>query len=276
MRILTTNDYLGATRQKIRICKTASRTSVAAVPFSVFDLAWSPGAGTLAGTSTTAWVVPTDATAWCPTINDFAAWAKWYLTRFQMASSVAGRVYLYDMLFKAWAYWFAGGTTSLTGQPSYASRIPAAGTDYTGTEIWIEVSTAFATGTAWQVQVTYTNQSWVAGRTSIISTAQAAAGLTLGKMFQIALMAWDTGVQKIESVIVTNGGTAMTAGAFNVLVLRPLEVDWIRVVNGNSPVHTIVGTGAPEVFQDSALIIVAQPDSTATGTPEASIEISSK
>lgn len=108
------------------------------------------------------------------------------------------------MLFKAGAYAFTAGTTTLSAQPSYASRIPASGTDYTGTEIWIEVTTAFVTGTAWQVQVTYTNQSGTAGRTSIISAAQAAAGLTLGKMFQIALQAGDTGVQKIESVIVTN------------------------------------------------------------------------
>lgn len=45
--------------------------------------------------------------------------------------------------------------------------------NYYDTEIWIEVTTAFVTGTAWQVQVTYTNQSGVTGRTSIISSAQA-------------------------------------------------------------------------------------------------------
>ena len=49
----------------------------------------------------------------------------------------------------------------------------------------------------------------------------AAAALTLGKMFQLPLQAGDSGVQKIESVVVTNGTTAMTAGNFNVLVLRP-------------------------------------------------------
>lgn len=50
-------------------------------------------------------------------------------------------------------------------------------------------------------------------------------------MFQIALQAGDTGIQKIESVIVTNGGTAMTAGNFNVLVLRRLGQARIRVAN---------------------------------------------
>jgi hypothetical protein len=57
--------------QRVRQLKTATRTSVAAIPFSVFDLAGDPGAGTLAGTSTAVGVVPTDATAGAPLINAF-------------------------------------------------------------------------------------------------------------------------------------------------------------------------------------------------------------
>jgi len=74
MAITTRDGYTAAAAgaQPIGICKTASRTSVAAIPFSVFDIAGNPGAGTLAGTSTAAGVVPTDATAGCPTIAAFA------------------------------------------------------------------------------------------------------------------------------------------------------------------------------------------------------------
>ena len=59
---------IGAAKQFSSFAKTAARTSVATGWFSVFDLAGNPGAGVLAGTSTTTGVVPTDATAGCPTI----------------------------------------------------------------------------------------------------------------------------------------------------------------------------------------------------------------
>jgi hypothetical protein len=173
---------------------------------------------------------------------------------------------IFDMLFKAGAYAFTAGTTALAAQPSYSSRVPS-GIDFTDTQIWIEVTTAFLTGTAWQVQVTYTNQSGTAGRTSIISAAQAAAALTLGRMFQMALQSGDTGVQKIESVIVTNGVTAMTAGNFNVLVLRPLWSGRCRLSNDGA-VHDWQATAMPIIYSDSALTLAVNADSSSTGIPE--------
>lgn len=82
-------------------------------------------------------------------------------------------------------------------------------------------------------------------------------------MFQIALQAGDTGVQKIESVIVTNGGTAMTAGNFNVLVLRRLGGARIRVANDAVKIP-MMQSKLPIVYADSALILVVQADSTST------------
>ena len=269
------NEYLAGAKQRIPFVKTATRTSVALIPFSIFDLAGQPGAGTLAGTSTANGVVPTDVTSGFPTINPFGVGNTGYLTKVEYNSSVLARLTLHDMLFKAGAYGFAAGTTTLSSQPSFSSRCP----DYTGgvawgvgNEIWIEVSTAFTTGTAWQVQITYTNQAGTTGRTSIISAAQAAAALTQGKMFQIALASGDSGVQKIESVIVTNGGTAMTAGAFNVLVLRRLWDNRVAIANGGT-IDDILKTGAPIVYADSALCVVVSADSTSTGLPNMNIEI---
>lgn len=271
MAINTLDGLIAAASQRVSLFKTASRTTVAANWFSVFDLAGNPGGGTLAGTSTTAGVVPTSATAGCPTINSFGG-ATGYINKIEFGNTVACRFALFDMLFKAGAYGFAAGTTSLSAQPSYSGRV-LGGTDFTNTEIWVEVSTAFATGTAWQVQVTYTNQSGVTGRTSVISAAQAAAALTQGKMFQLALQAGDTGVQKIESVIVTNGGTAMTAGAFNVLVLRRLwSQGRVRVAN-DSDIHDMLKTGLPQIWDTSALMLMVSADSTSTGLPEIVCEV---
>lgn len=276
MSISTLDQYIGASKQRIRIVKTASRTTVALIPFTVFDLAGTPGAGVLAGTSTAAGVLVTDATAGIPTL-DFTTGVG-YLSKVEFGSSVASRFNLFDLIWKAGAYGFAAGTTSLTGQPDISARCP----DYLGgaafgdrNEIWIEVSTAFVTGTAWQVQVTYTNSDGVSGRTSIISAAQAAAALTLGKMFMLALQSGDTGVQKINSVIVTNGGTAMTAGAFSVLIMRPL---WTmgRVPLANfGDIHDMFKTGMPIIYPDTALYLQVAADSTASGLPEICLEIAS-
>jgi len=271
MTITSNDQYIAALKQRIEWMKNASRTTVAGVPFSVFDLAGQPGAGTLAGTSTANGVVPTAATAGCPIIN-FSSGVG-YLSKVEFNNSVMCRLALFDLLFKAGAYSYAAGTTSLSSQPSYLSRCPDG--NGAGAEIWIEVSTAFVTGTAWQVQVTYTNSAGVTGRTSIISAAQAAAGLTLGKLFQMALQSGDTGVQKIESVIVTNGGTAMTAGNFNVLVLRPLWTSGrVPIANGGD-IHDYLKTGFPIVYNTSAFYVQVCADSTASGTPEINFEIAS-
>lgn len=271
------DQYISALKQRIPIVKTASRTTVAAIPFSVFDLAGNPGSGTLAGTSTSAGVVPTDATAGFPGIL-FSSGVG-YLSKVEFGSSVASRLHIFDMLWKAGAYSYAAGTTTLSAQPAISGRCPdypGSGTVFgDGNEIWVEVSTAFVTGTAWQVQVTYTNSDGVAGRSTVISAAQAASALTLGKMFQLALQAGDNGVQQINSVIVTNGGTAMTAGAFNVLIMRPLWTSGRVKLANDGDVHDMLRTGLPIVYQDSALYLVVQADSTASGLPELVLEIAS-
>ena len=270
------NEYLAGAKQTIPMVKTATRTSVALIPFSVFDIAGQPGAGTLAGSSTAAGVKPDDTTTGCPIINAFGGGNTGYLTKVRYSSSVISNIDLYDMLFKAGAYAFTAGTTSLSSQPAISSRCPdypGSGTVFgNGNEIWIEVSTAFTTGTAWQVQITYTNSAGTTGRTSIISAAQAAAALTQGKMFQIALQAGDSGVQKIESVIVTNGGTAMTAGNFNVLIMRKLWSNRVGVANFVN-IDDILKVGAPIIYADSALVTVITADSTSTGLPNLNIEI---
>lgn len=265
MAIISLDNWIAASKQRAVITKIIARTTVSLLMFSLFDIDGQPGKGTIAGTSTANGVVPTDATAGCPLI-DFSSGVG-YLGRVEYSCTVACRLFLYDMLFKAGAYSFAAGTTSLSSQPAISSRCP----DYTGgaafgngNQIWLEVVTAFVTGNNWQVQVTYTNSAGTTGRTSIISAAQTAANMTLGRMFQIALQAGDSGVQKIESVIVTNGATAMTVGTFNILILRPLWSNRILVANA-AGIDGPLQTGMPIVYLDSALITTVQADSTSSG-----------
>ena len=262
MAITTLDGWVASAKQYISIVKTASRTSVAATWFSFIELAGNPGAGVLAGTNTANGLVPNSATAGCPIINAYGASATGYLSQVDFSCSVACRMKLFDMLFKAGAYAFNAAVT-LTAQPSYSARVPG-GTDFGDTQIWIEFVTV-SNGTQ-SVAVTYTNQSGVAAKTTGVVVTVVG---TVGRMVQLPLAAGDTGVQKIESVT----GTVASGGTFNVLVLRPLWSGRVKVAN-DGDVHGLDKTAMPVIFPNSAIILAMAPDSTSTGVPELEFVIS--
>lgn len=254
---ITTFDpgLIGAAKQFAGLNKTASRTAVAASWFSVFDLAGNPGAGTLAGSSTTTGVVPTDATPGCPAINAFGGGADGYLAQVDFGSSVACRIKLFDLLWKGGAYAFNANTSGNT-PASYASRVP--GGVYGDEQIWLEQVTA---GTGVQnVAVTYTRGDGTTGRTT--GTVATAANI-VGRMWNLPLQAGDIGVQGVTGVV----GSVASAGTFNILVMRQLWSGRVRI-NNDGDVHGPDRTLLPALFADSALFMAIAPDSTATGIPE--------
>jgi hypothetical protein len=255
MAIATLDGFIAAAKQYCSHVRTATRTTVATAWFGLLDLAGNPGAGVLAGTSTAAGVVPTDATAGFPTLDAFGGGATGYLCQVDYGSSVACRLKLSDMVFKAGAYAF-NANTALTGQPSYSGRMP--GGSFGDTQLWIEAVTAF-TGNL-TVNITYTNQAGVAGKVATLATGTA---LTVGRRMLVPLAAGDTGIQTITNV----AGSVATAGTFNVLVLRPLWSGRVRSAN-DGDVHGLDKTGMPQVFADSALDLMVAADSTSSGIPE--------
>lgn len=261
MAISTFDQYVAAKKELVNFKKTASLTSVAQMITSVFGQAGIPGAGTLAGNSTTAGVVPTSATAGFPPIKAFSGGAKGYLSRASCYNDRACTLYLVDVLWKGGAYAFNANVT-LSGQPSYASRIPDG--NYSGTEIWLEQVTAM-TGNQ-TIRITYLDQDGNAGDTGSIATGVAPI---VGRCFTVPLASGDSGVQRIDSVL----STVSTAGTFNVLVVRPLLVMRIPGAGAGFDMD-MLRTGLPEVFSGSALAVYVRPDSTATGVPEVYFEIS--
>jgi hypothetical protein len=235
------------------------RTTIAGAWFQSLDLTGMPGSGTLAGTSVTAGVVPTDATAGCPTINAFSGSNTGYVSAIDCGCTATVRFLLADMLFKAGPYNF-NSSQALSGQPSYLGRMP--GGDATGSQIWIECVTAF-TGNL-TVTITYTNQSGTGSRTATLATGTA---LTVGRMMQVPLQAGDTGVQKIESVV----GSVATVGTFNVLVIRTLRQ--MRI--GQSNDGAIVGPDQlmHQIFSDSALFVLTAYDGVAVGAWEMLVNV---
>lgn len=260
MSIVSLDGYMASIKDKLTITKTASRTSVALCPFSVFDVAGYPGAGTLNVGNTANGIVPTDALAGYPSIQAFSGSNSGYITKVEYANTVASRLYLYDRLFSCGAYSFNSNVT-LASQPSFSGRV--VGSNYSGLEIWIEFVTAF-TGVL-NANVQYTNEAGTTGKTT--GTVATVAG-TVGRMFRLPLAAGDKGVMAIEKVV----ASVATVGTFNVHIMRPLWSARVPVANAGDS-HGILRTGMPQIFDTSALQLVIIPDSTATGIPDLYIEV---
>ena len=262
MAIATLDGYIVAVKQLLTWMKTGTRILVAAMPYTVFDVAGSPGPGALAIGNTANGLVPTDATAGYPAITAFGGSALGYIPRVEFSSSVPCRLFLYDRLFAAGAYAFNADTT-LASQPSYAARLP--NTDYNGLQLWIEAVTAF-TGNL-TAQVNYLDQDGNAGDTGAIDTA---LELPVGRCFQLPLAAGDSGIQQITRV----RGTVASAGTFNVMVLRPLLSARVKIANDGG-ILDMLQTGLPEIYATSALYMLIAADSTAVGLPMVTIQIAS-
>jgi hypothetical protein len=258
MAITSWDGWVAAPKQRVIIQKTASITAAGAQWTSIWHLAGSPGPGTLAVGNTTSGVVPTDATAGFPVVNAFQAGGGilGYVGSAKYRSSVPGSAILHDRLFHAGAFAF-NFNGSLTGQPSFASRLPG-GNDYTGTELWLEAVTAFIGNLS--IAVTYTNQDGVTGR----STGTVALGFApiVARLSQLPLQAGDTGIQRIDSIVATGA----TAGTFNLFIARPLAEFDIRVANAQDT-QGIDIVGMPVVTADACLSLMVAPDGIATGTP---------
>lgn len=261
MAITTLDGLIAAPSQRVGILKTASITATALMATQNLQAAGNPGAGTLAGTSTAAGVVPDNTVAGFPKINSFGG-ATGYISKIEFSNTIPCRMSLFDCLFKAGAYAFNANTT-LAAQPSYSGRV-IGGTDFSNTEIWIEAVTAF-TGNQ-SIAVTYTNQAGATAHTTGTIATGVAPGI--GRMLQLPLAAGDTGVQKIESVV----SSVSTVGTFNVLVLRRLWNGRVRIAN-DGDIHDFMKTGLPQIFDTSALMCIVTPDSTATGLPELVAEV---
>ncbi len=254
------NGYITAPKQRMILLKTASRTSVAGIHFTVFDLAGNPGAGVLNPGNTVNGIVPTDALAGYPVINAFNVGALGYLSRVTFGSTVACRLVLFDRLFMAGAYAF-NADVPLSAQPDFGGRVPDL--DYKGLELWVEAVTAF-TGTP-SVQLDYLDQDGNPGDTGVVSLG---AALTLGRCQPMPLASGDVGIRRLDRV----RGTVATVGTFNVMILRRLWEGRVPSISGGG-VHDVLQIGLPQLFTDSALYLLVAPDSTATGIPALTIEI---
>lgn len=137
MTIKNDDEFKAGFKWSFQMGKTATRATVALSPFSVFDLAGAPGAGTLAIGNTANGVSHSKATAGYPTFPDAIAGKGWYLALIDGQLSVAGQRDIYDFIYSTGAHAF-NAAQALTAQPSIDDRLRIAPPH--------AVSTVFAAG----------------------------------------------------------------------------------------------------------------------------------
>lgn len=254
MTIAALDAFESSLRRTVRIYSGQWPSNIAPLNWASQILIQSdPGAlGTLANTPSGA--VPVAGDAGFPSLGSSGG-AQCYLSRVRASQLAAtsggsdyGRLFLYDRLFHVGEIGVvSSGTTTLSSQPSYAARLP--GGSYVGTQIWVEVPGSG--GASISVNVTYTNQAGTTGR----ATGVVPFGISARYMWQMPLQAGDTGVQKIESVIVGGGGGG--AGTINVIVARPLWFGFLPPENGYySEVEAVLDAlSLPAIYETSALAV---------------------
>lgn len=125
------------------------------------------------------------------------------------------------------------------------------GAESVGNQIWVEITTQIGT-TATTITASYTNQDGTSGRTTI-ATAIGGTGLREAqRVIKLPLANGDTGVRSVESVTVL--ATTGTAGAFSVLIVRPLLFVPIPLVSCGGIVSLLGQLGGPVPIQPGACI----------------------
>lgn len=244
MAITTLAQLTTAARQTVSLTSTISRGG--SFISSRFDATGEP-TGTLAGSSTTAGVVPTSATAGYPRILPFSGSNIGYLGNIQATNIWPGRMVIFDRLWLAGAYAF-NASVALTGQPSYSARVPNG--NFNDLEIWVETVTSIVGNLT--IAVGYTNQDGVNSRST--GTVTFGTANSTHACFRFPLQSGDSGVQQINSVV----STVATVGTFNIMVLRRLAETQITAGNEFDKVSVINGELLPQVYSDSALYVLTR------------------
>jgi hypothetical protein len=269
LAITTVDQFVAAAKQDLVINKTATAVTIGTVPFSLWDVAGTPGAGSLSIGNTASGLVPTDATAGAPTINAFGGGATGYVTGAEIYNSVTSQVLVYDRVFHVGSISLTSlATTTLSSQPSFSSRIPG-GTDYTGLELFLEINAAVS-NTATTVTVNYYNETGSGGGSRTTGATASLAQYTTRRLVPMPLQAGDKGISQINSVVV--GGTVATTGSFNVVIARKIAGARIMVANGGE-VQAWDRVPFRQIWDNSCLWLVVNADSTSSGTPKTYLQI---
>lgn len=186
--------------------------------------------------------------------------ANAYLSKIEMQTNQGG---LFLML--ADKLWHNGNisATSTSAQlittPTWPARDINGATTGEGLCIGVEISGTMGAATP-TITVSYTNTASVAGRTAT-NIRTTGSGDVIGRFYDFALQAGDTGVKSIESITL---GTSWVSGTMNLVVYRPLI--HLPILNPTTTPYMVdaVGGGFPRLFTGSVPYFISNCASAAS------------
>lgn len=194
-----------------------------------------------------------------------------YLARFSMASSVAGRAFLYDRLWHNSGVVVTTTTAQAITTPTWPARDVNGSTDGVGVMCGIEVVTATTNaGAVVNTTLNYTDQSGNTGNTATITSFPATA--VAGTFVPFQLAAGDTGIRAITAA--SSGGitlgTSYGGGAISLVCYRHLAELELPIANTGNAVDSIT-SGFPRLYDNTVPWVVWQPTATTAVTLTGSI-----
>lgn len=183
------------------------------------------------------------------------------LASMQMNSTVAGTIIAYDRLW-ACSGMVANVTTAQTvttpgNLPT--GRDPTSGADV---EPWFECyAPTGATGTG-VYTLTGVDSTGTAGRTWTYTRGSAITEIT-GQMMPFIPATAVGGCRQVTSV--TLSVSTATAGEFGVTLMRRASQQGVIAANVAAPSMDVLDTGAPRIYDDSAMALMVQCSTTTTG-----------
>lgn len=182
-----------------------------------------------------------------------------YLVQAEAVNSNGGNCSLSMILIDRLSH--QGGLVGNTSSEQTTNLPTAALSRYTsgaGVQVALEIYTAIGS-TATSVTLKYTNSSGTANRVTQPVEFGATNDNRAGNFYPISLQDGDEGVRSVESV--TLAGSTGTAGAFGVVLYRPLALIPGGTVNGPLPgqVRPVLGgipSGMPEIDDSACLALL--------------------
>lgn len=216
MAITTLDGLIGATKQKILWNKTGmSNVAAAGVWTSTWNMAGTPGAGSLTSTAS-AGSTPTQATTGGIVFTSAADGTEAYISKVTFAATQVGTWRLYDKM------WWAGNLTPAAADYANCSSngvFTRASAQWGEVELWCETAATLGAATYAQ-RINFQDASGAAFVGTVTLSQTAAPNMVPVNMS-------GRGCRAITSVSGLNAGT----GSFNLMALRPLLEVTIDVAN---------------------------------------------
>jgi hypothetical protein len=257
-RKATASEVAGVAGRAVSILKVGAAMEAAGVLHSHHAATGFPGAWTLGSPGVNGATMDNTLGGCLPFAN--AGSGGIYLTGFTATMSVAGGVWLVDLLWYNTALSVTTTGAQAFTTPTWPARDVNGSTNGEGVEFGILATATMGNPAVTNTTASYTDSDGNPGATATI--ASVAASLTAGSVVPFQLAAGDKGVRSIQSVTL---GTNYVSGTMSIIAFRRIAYVPVPLANTGSPAM-FAGVPGVRLFDGSCLHVWQLPTATTATT----------